>query len=107
MVPAIDKMRLTPNLNLRRIPNLMTQVEIYTKAFCGYCARTKALLERKGVDFEEYDITLGGARRNEMIERSGGAVTVPQVFVDGEHIGDSDRLMALEAAGKLDKLLRM
>lgn len=83
----------------------MTNVEIYTKAFCGYCARAKALLERKGVQYEEYDITMGGPGRGEMIERSGGGLTVPQIFIDGAHIGGSDELAALERAGKLDSLL--
>jgi glutaredoxin 3 len=83
----------------------MAQVEIYTKAFCGYCARAKALLDRKGVAFDEYDITMGGAKRNEMLERSNGGVTVPQIFIDGSHVGGSDELAALEREGKLDQLL--
>ncbi len=83
----------------------MSHVEIYTKAFCGYCSRAKALLESKGVTFEEYDITMGGPKRTEMIERSNGGMTVPQIFIDGQHIGGSDKLAALDAAGKLDSLL--
>lgn len=83
----------------------MKPVEIYTKAFCGYCARAKALLENKGVAFEEYDITMGGPKRGEMIERSNGGMTVPQIFIDGAHIGGSDDLATLERAGKLDALL--
>lgn len=83
----------------------MKPVEIYTKAFCGYCARAKALLESKGVAFEEYDITMGGPKRAEMMERSNGGLTVPQIFIDGAHIGGSDDLAALERAGKLDALL--
>jgi glutaredoxin 3 len=83
----------------------MAQVEIYTKAFCGYCARAKALLDRKGVAFDEYDITMGGAKRKEMLERSNGGVTVPQIFIDGSHVGGSDELAALEREGKLDQLL--
>lgn len=83
----------------------MKPVEIYTKAFCGYCARAKALLESKGVAFEEYDITMGGPKRAEMMERSNGGLTVPQIFIDGAHIGGSDDLAALERAGKLDVLL--
>lgn len=83
----------------------MKSVEIYTKAFCGYCARAKALLESKGVAFEEYDITMGGPRRAEMMERSNGGLTVPQIFIDGLHIGGSDDLAMLERAGKLDALL--
>lgn len=83
----------------------MSHVEIYTKAFCGYCVRAKALLESKGVAFEEYDITMGGPKRAEMIERSNGGMTVPQIFIDGQHIGGSDRLAALDAKGELDPLL--
>ena len=60
---------------------------------------------RKGVPFEEYDITMGGPRRGEMIERSNGGLTVPQIFIDGRHVGDSDRLAALDADGKLNALL--
>mgnify|MGYP001765129205 CR=1 FL=1 len=83
----------------------MKHVEIYTKAFCGYCARAKALLDSKGVAFEEYDITMGGPKRAEMIERSKGGMTVPQIFIEGTHVGGSDDLAALERAGKLDGLL--
>lgn len=83
----------------------MALVEIYTKAWCGYCARAKALLEGKGVKFEEYDITMGGPKRAEMLDRSGGGGTVPQIFIDGAHIGGSDQLSALEREGKLDALL--
>lgn len=83
----------------------MAKVEIYTKAFCPYCSRAKQLLGSKGIEFEEYDITMGGPQRTEMIERSGGGMTVPQIFIDGEPIGGSDELAALEGAGKLDALL--
>jgi glutaredoxin 3 len=83
----------------------MAKVEIYSKAFCPYCIRAKALLKRKGVEFEEYDITLGGPKRAEMIERSGGGLTVPQIIIDGLAVGGSDDLAALERAGKLDALL--
>lgn len=83
----------------------MKTVEIYTKAFCGYCARAKALLESKGVVYEEYDITMGGPKRAEMLERSNGGATVPQIFIDGAHIGGSDDMAMLDRAGKLDSLL--
>jgi len=83
----------------------MSRIEIYTKAFCGYCARAKALLEAKGASFEEYDITMGGPKRQEMLDRSNGGNTVPQIFIDGQHIGGSDALAQLDAAGKLDALL--
>jgi glutaredoxin 3 len=83
----------------------MAKVEIYTKAFCPYCTRALRLLGGKGVEPQEYDITMGGPRRAEMIERSGGRMTVPQVFIDGRHIGGSDDLAALDARGGLDPLL--
>ncbi|MBT2185592.1 glutaredoxin 3 [Sphingobium nicotianae] len=83
----------------------MAHVEIYTRAFCGYCARAKALLQEKGVDFEEYDLSMGGPQRAEMIERSGGRATFPQIFIGGAHVGGCDDLMALEQSGKLDTLL--
>lgn len=83
----------------------MAKVEIYTKAFCPYCARAMRLLADKGVDAQEYDITMDRAKRAEMLERAQGRSTVPQVFIDGAHIGGSDDLAALDRAGKLDPLL--
>ena len=83
----------------------MVKVEIYTKAFCGFCARAKALLNAKGVDFEEYDITMGGPKRGEMLDRANSRSTVPQIFIDGRHIGGCDDLQALEARNQLDPLL--
>jgi len=83
----------------------MAKVEIYTKAWCGYCARAKALLSGKGVAFEEYDITMGGPKRQEMLERANGGATVPQIFIDGLHIGGSDDIATLDRQGKLDALL--
>lgn len=83
----------------------MAKVEIYTKAFCPYCARALKLLAAKGVTPVEYDITLGGPARAEMIARAAGRTTVPQVFIDGRHIGGSDDLAALDGEGKLDPLL--
>jgi glutaredoxin 3 len=84
----------------------MAKVEIYTKAFCSYCARAKKLLGEKGVDFEEYDITLGGPKRTEMLRRAEGRTTVPQIFIDGHHVGGSDDLHLLEREGRLDPLLK-
>lgn len=84
----------------------MPQVEIYTKMFCPYCARAKKLLGEKGADFEEYEISMGGEKRQEMIQRASGRTTVPQIFIDGQHIGGSDDLAALEQQGKLDALLQ-
>jgi len=83
----------------------MAQVEIYTKAFCPYCTRAMRLLASKGVSPDEHDITMGGPRRAEMIERAGGRTTVPQIFIDGRHIGGSDDLAALDRRGGLDPLL--
>lgn len=83
----------------------MARVEIYTKAFCPYCARAMSLLASKGVEPEETDITMDRRARDAMIERAGGRTTVPQIFIDGRHVGGSDDLAALERAGKLDPLL--
>jgi glutaredoxin 3 len=83
----------------------MARVEMYTKAFCPYCTRAKRLLASKGVEIEEYDITFGGKQRGEMIGRANGRTTVPQIFIDGRHIGGSDDLAALDARGGLDPLL--
>ena len=83
----------------------MAKVEIYTKIFCGYCVRAKRLLESKGVAFEEYDITLGGPRREEMLQRANGRSTVPQIFIDDRHVGGSDDLYEMERNGRLDPLL--
>ncbi len=83
----------------------MAKVEIYTTMFCGYCARAKALLDRKGVAYQEYDAEYGSEARSEAILRSGGQTTVPQIFVDDRSIGGSDDLASLDRAGKLDALL--
>jgi glutaredoxin 3 len=81
------------------------KVEIYTKWGCPYCVRAKALLDGKGVGYEEYDITLGGPKKAEMLERVPGARTVPQILIDGEAVGGCDDLQALDRAGKLDPKL--
>lgn len=83
----------------------MARVEIYTKAFCSYCVRAKQLLAAKGVEPEEYDITMGGPDRATMLQRAAGRTTVPQIFIDGRHIGGCDDLHALDARGQLDALL--
>jgi glutaredoxin 3 len=83
----------------------MAKVEIYTKIFCGYCVTAKRLLAAKGVAFEEYDITLGGPKREEMLQRTKGRSTVPQIFIDDRHVGGSDDLHELDRAGRLDLLL--
>lgn len=84
---------------------MAVKVQIYTKAFCPYCHRAKALLAQKGSEFEEISVDMGGAPKQEMIQRAGGRVTVPQIFIDGTHVGGCDDLFELERAGKLDKLL--
>lgn len=78
---------------------------MYSKTFCPYCSRAKALLDSKGVAAEEYNIDGGGPKRDEMMNRSG-RMTVPQIFIDGRHVGGCDDLFALERAGKLDPMLR-
>lgn len=83
----------------------MARVEIYTRMFCGYCTAAKRLLAGKGVEFEEYDITLGGPKRAEMLQRANGRTSVPQIFIDGTHVGGSDDLHALDHEGRLDPML--
>ena len=84
----------------------MARVEIYSKFLCPYCARAKKLLGEKGADYEEYDITMDSNKRAEMIQRANGRSTVPQIFIDGRHVGGSDDLAALEREGQLDPLLQ-
>ncbi|MEO0699068.1 MAG: glutaredoxin 3 [Pseudomonadota bacterium] len=81
------------------------QVDIYTKFACGFCVRAKHLLTSKGVEFNEFDITMGGEKRDEMLARAPNAMTVPQIFIGETYVGGSDDLAALEQAGKLDALL--
>jgi len=85
----------------------MTQptIDIYTKFACPYCVRAKGLLSEKGAVFNEYDITMGGEKRDEMKERAPQARTVPQIFIGDTHVGGSDELAALDASGKLDAML--
>ena len=83
----------------------MARVEIYTGMFCGYCAAAKRLLQKKGVEFEETDVTMTAGAREIMMKRANGGRTVPQIFIDGEHIGGCDDLYALEEAGQLDARL--
>ena len=82
----------------------MAKIEIYTTPFCGYCARAKGLLDSKGAAYEEMDVMMDEKKRTEMRERSKRS-TVPQIFINGQHIGGSDELAALEQAGKLDPML--
>lgn len=83
----------------------MAPVTIYTRQGCGYCSRAKALLNSKGVAFTEHDATGNPALRQEMIDRSNGGMTFPQIFIGETHVGGCDDLHALDRAGKLDALL--
>ncbi len=83
----------------------MAKIEIYTQPWCPYCVRAKALLERKGVAFQEIEARPGTPERDESERRSGGRTSVPQIFIDGRHIGGSDELAALDRQGRLDSLL--
>lgn len=83
----------------------MVPVTIYTRQFCGYCARAKQLLESKGVDYVEHDATGNAELRQEMIAKANGQSTFPQIFIGGAHVGGCDDLHALERAGKLDAML--
>ena len=90
------------------IPSLepMSHVTIYTKPYCPYCVRALELLERKGVEFTEIEAAFDPARRQEMVQRSGGRMTFPQIFIGERHIGGCDEMVALERAGELDPLLQ-
>mgnify|MGYP003666220432 FL=1 len=83
----------------------MPKVTIYTRAFCPYCTRALALLKGKKVDLTEIDAGMDAAKKAEMVERSGGGRTFPQIFIGDTHVGGCDEMMALERAGKLDALL--
>jgi glutaredoxin 3 len=83
----------------------MSQVTIYTRPYCPYCIRAVSLLEQKGVDFTEIDAGFDPDIRREMMQKSGGCSTFPQIFVGERHIGGCDDMMALEREGKLDPLL--
>jgi len=83
----------------------MKKVELYTSPFCGYCSRAKQLLKSKGVRYSETDVMRNPNRRAEMMKRSNGGRTVPQIFIGDKHVGGCDELFALERDGKLDKML--
>ena len=84
----------------------MPEIEIYTQPWCPYCVRATNLLTKKGVAFHEINAPHGTPQREESIRRAGGRSSVPQIFIDGQHIGGSDELAALDAKGQLDKLLQ-
>ena len=83
----------------------MAKVEIYTGMLCGFCSAAKRLLKEKGVEFEETDVSFDSSKKQEMHKRANGSHTVPQIFIDGEHIGGCDDLYALDSSGKLDAKL--
>ena len=83
----------------------MAKVEIYTSMLCGYCHAAKRLLKQKGVDFTEYDVGCDVEKRAKMSELAGGRTSVPQIFINGVHVGGSDELYALERDGKLSEML--
>jgi glutaredoxin 3 len=84
----------------------MARIEIYTKFGCPYCARAMRLLEEKGAAYEEYEVNTMPGKREEMLERAAGRTTVPQIFIDGRHVGGSDELAELERDGRLDAMLQ-
>lgn len=84
----------------------MAEVVIYTKPGCPYCAMAMGLLTKKGVDFTEIVASSDPEKKAEMMERSGGRATFPQIFIDGKHIGGSDDMHALDRRGGLDPLLQ-
>jgi glutaredoxin 3 len=84
----------------------MPEIEIYTQPWCPYCARAMRLIEQKGASFREINAPAGTPAREEARRRSGGRTSVPQIFIDGHHIGGCDDLLALDRAGGVDKLLR-
>ncbi len=81
------------------------EIEIYSSMLCGFCHRAKALLKSKGVDFNEIGVDMNPSARAEARQRSGGLTSVPQIFINGEHIGGCDDLYALDKRGQLDPLL--
>jgi glutaredoxin 3 len=83
----------------------MANIVIYTKPTCPFCVSAKMLLAQKGVEFTEFDIAAQPELRDEMIEKANGGYTVPQIFINDQHIGGCDDMMALEQSGRLDSLL--
>lgn len=83
----------------------MAEVEIYSSPLCGFCYRAKHLLESKGISFTEIDVLMNGQRKQEMVQRAGGRTSVPQIFINDQHVGGCDDLYALERQGELDAML--
>lgn len=88
------------------VPSARARVELYTWEFCGYCVRAKRLLEAKGARYAEYRVDMDAQAHERMLRRAPGSYTVPQIFINDRHIGGWTELFNLEAAGKLDALLR-
>ena len=84
----------------------MPDIEVFSTRICPYCVRAKKLFDRKGVAYREIDVSDDEDLRNGMIQRAGGKRTVPQIFINGQHIGGCDDLYALDAKGGLDPLLK-
>jgi glutaredoxin 3 len=85
----------------------MVIVDIYTTPYCPFCTRAKKLLANKKVEFNEIDLSENPDKFEEMLSKSNGARTVPQIFVNGEHIGDCDHIHDLDQKGELDKILKV
>ncbi|MBF0626637.1 MAG: glutaredoxin 3 [Magnetococcales bacterium] len=83
----------------------MPEIVIYSTTVCPFCVRAKMLLNKKNVAFEEINLDKNPERRDEMVQRAGGRRTVPQIFINGQHVGGCDDLHALDQAGKLDPML--
>ena len=83
----------------------MAEVKIYSSMLCGFCWRAKALLDKKGIAYEEVDVTMDAGKKKEMTSLAGGKTSVPQIFIDGAHVGGCDELYALDGAGRLDRML--
>ena len=85
----------------------MKKVKIYTTPYCPFCIRAKQLLKNKKINFDEIDLSENPDKFEEMLSKSRGARTVPQIFVNGEHIGDCDHIHDLDQKGELDKILKI
>jgi glutaredoxin 3 len=103
--PTFASAFLQPTLKSVTDLHPMARVEIYTSPFCGYCHRAKQLLRQKGVAYSEIDVMADSAKRQEMVVRAHGGRTVPQIFINEQHIGGCDDLYALDQQGGLDPLL--
>tara|TARA_B100001059_G_C17420830_1_gene373096 strand:- start:4 stop:309 length:306 start_codon:yes stop_codon:yes gene_type:complete len=100
----LTRTKATPHGSSQK--NSSAKIVIYTSAMCGFCARAIRLLDSKKVDYQQIDVTMNPDMRAEMRVRAGGRHTVPQIFVNDRHVGDCDKIYALEAAGRLDAILQ-